>query len=66
MSIKCWLCEKEFSGPGYPTIFGMECPECGPPQPMGPTAEEGARKRPAPRIESDADYFYVYGHRRGE
>jgi uncharacterized Zn finger protein (UPF0148 family) len=28
---KCWICETEYEG---------ECPNCGPPQPWGPTPEE--------------------------
>jgi hypothetical protein len=37
MSRKCWICEREY--------LGAQCPQCGPPQPLEPTAEELAALR---------------------
>lgn len=52
---RCWLCEREFEDPGYPTILGMECPDCGPPTPMGPTEGE-IRRRKAVRKKAEEAY----------
>lgn len=50
---KCWIC-------GTPYPADGECPECGPPQPWGPTPEELAaddkRETDTPDYSDDNDY----------
>lgn len=58
MSVKCWICGTEYTD---------ECPECGPPQPLGPVqadydrvaaevAADDKREEREPIEDTDEDY----------